>query len=67
MQRPVIIGGEERNWSEAYAGLHRWTDPGRGQRASHEGHGIKKLVDEDYPEVLVMDNLNTHKLSSLYA
>ena len=31
---------------------------------------IKKLVDEDYPDrdriVLVMDNLNTHKLSSLY-
>ena len=33
-------------------------------------HVIKKLVDEDYPDrdriVLVMDNLNTHKLSSLY-
>ena len=32
---------------------------------------IKELVDEHYPEkkkiVLVMDNLNTHKLSSLYA
>ena len=31
---------------------------------------IKKLVNEDYPDrdriVLVMDNLNTHKLSSLY-
>lgn len=31
---------------------------------------IKKLVDEDYADrdqiVLVMDNLNTHKLSSLY-
>ena len=29
---------------------------------------IKKLIDEDYPDrdriVLVMDNLNTHKLSS---
>ena len=33
-------------------------------------HVIQKLVDEDYPDrdriVLVMDNLNTHKLSSLY-
>ena len=33
-------------------------------------HVIKKLVDEDYPDrdriVLVVDNLNTHKLSSLY-
>ena len=33
-------------------------------------HVIKKLVDENYPDrdriVLVMDNLNTHKLSSLY-
>ncbi len=32
---------------------------------------IKELVDEHYPEkkkiVLVMDNLNTHKLSALYA
>lgn len=32
---------------------------------------IKELVDEHYPEkkkiVLVMDNLNTHKVSSLYA
>ena len=34
-------------------------------------HVIKELVDEHFPEkkkiVLVMDNLNTHKLSSLYA
>lgn len=34
-------------------------------------HVIKELVDEHYPEkkkiVLVMDNLNTHKASSLYA
>ena len=33
-------------------------------------HVIQGLVDEDYPEreriVLVMDNLNTHRLSSLY-
>lgn len=31
---------------------------------------IKELVDEHFPEkkiVLVMDNLNTHKVSSLYA
>ena len=31
-------------------------------------HVIKRLVDEDYPDrdriVLVMDNLNTHRLSS---
>ena len=44
--------------------------PSRGQRASTKvdwAHVIKKLVDEDYPDrdriVLVMDNLNTHKLS----
>ena len=33
-------------------------------------HVVKRLVDEDYSDieriVLVMDNLNTHKLSSLY-
>ncbi len=33
-------------------------------------HVVKRLVDEDYADreriVLVMDNLNTHKLSSLY-
>ena len=33
-------------------------------------HVIQRLVDEDYPDrdriVLVMDNLNTHRLSSLY-
>ena len=33
-------------------------------------HVIQKLVDEDYPDrdriVLVMDNLDTHKLSSVY-
>ena len=44
----------------------------RGQRASHEvdwAHVIKKLVDEDYPDrdrIVLNDNLNTHKLSSLY-
>ena len=31
---------------------------------------IQRLVNEDYPDreriVLVMDNLNTHRLSSLY-
>lgn len=33
-------------------------------------HVIREMVDEDYPEaeaiVLVMDNLNTHKVASLY-
>ena len=33
-------------------------------------HVVKRLVDEDYADkeriILVMDNLNTHKLSSLY-
>lgn len=33
-------------------------------------HVIRELVDEDYPDaevtVLVMDNLNTHKMASLY-
>ena len=40
--------------------------PSRGQRASHEG-GLGANWSEDYPDrdriVLVMDNLNTHKLS----
>ena len=46
---------------------------GRGHRASTKvdwAHVIMRLVDEDYADreriVLVMDNLNTHKLSSLY-
>jgi len=33
-------------------------------------HVVREIVDEDYPEaeavVLVMDNLNTHKIASLY-
>ena len=47
--------------------------PSLGQRASHEG-GLgacdKETGRQEYPDrdriVLVMDNLNTHKLSSLY-
>lgn len=43
---------------------HRHT----GQDWAHE---IKRLVDQDFPDaeriVLVMDNLSTHRLSSLYA
>ena len=33
-------------------------------------HQVKRLVDEDYPDadviLLVMDNLNTHKLGSFF-
>ena len=42
----------------------------RERRTKVDWAHVKKLVDEDYPDrdriVLVMDNLNTHKLSSLY-
>ena len=67
----------ERNGvsSLVHAVLHPWTDGAeievRERRTKVDwAHVIKKLVDEDYPDrdriVLVMDNLNTHKLSSLY-
>ena len=49
-------------WREAHA-LPRRT-------SEYWAHQIKWLVDEQYPEVekivLVMDNLNTHSISSLY-
>ena len=66
----------ERNGvSSLFSCLHRWTDGAelevRERRTKVDwAHVIKKLVDEDYPDrdriVLVMDNLNTHKLTSLY-
>ena len=53
-----------------FAPLDGWRRVEVRERPEHWAHVIKKLVDEDYPDrdriVLVMDNLNTHKLSSLY-
>ena len=56
-----------------------FTEPLGGWRAAHAllrrtcvdwAHQIKWLVDEEYPDVkkivLVMDNLNTHSIASLY-
>lgn len=56
-----------------------WAEPLRGwRRASAEptrtrtdwAHGIERLLTVDYPDatkvVLVMDNLNTHSIASLY-
>jgi hypothetical protein len=61
------------------ANLFMWTEPLAGwrkvcvtDRRTREdwAHGVRELLDEDYPEVervtLVMDNLNTHHVSSLY-
>lgn len=49
-------------WREAHALPHRTSEDW--------AHQIKWLVDEQYPKVekivLVMDNLNTHSISSLY-
>ena len=46
----------------------RWSSPTNG--AIDFAHVVKHLVDVHYPDaeriVLVMDNLNTHKLSVLY-
>jgi len=54
---------------EPLAGRRRVTVTDRRTKVDF-AHVIRELVDEQYPTadrvVLVMDNLNTHKLSSLY-
>ena len=55
-----------------FAPLEGWRRVGVTDRRTKVdwAHQVKKLVDEDYPDkdriVLVMDNLNTHHLASLY-
>uniref|UniRef100_UPI0035CA530B transposase n=1 Tax=uncultured Jatrophihabitans sp. TaxID=1610747 RepID=UPI0035CA530B len=56
-----------------------WAEPLRGWRRAYAeptrtrldwAHGVEHLLDVDYPDVekvvLVMDNLNTHNIASLY-
>lgn len=56
-----------------------WAEPLRGWRRAYAettrtrkdwAHGVQHLLDVDYPDaekvVLVMDNLNTHNIASLY-
>ena len=56
-----------------FAPLEGWRRVEVRERRTKEdwAHVVKRLVDEDYADreriVLVMDNLNTHKASSLYA
>ena len=51
-------------------GGRRWVDVTERRTAVDFAEVIRRLVDERYPQakkiVLVMDNLNTHKLASLY-
>jgi len=55
-----------------FSPLHNWRRVSIRKRktALDWAYEIKKLVDEDFPDakkiVLVMDNLNTHKIASLY-
>ena len=64
---------------EGTANLFMWTEPLAGWRKVRVtkrrtrqdwAQEVKELLDEDYPDVervtLVMDNLNTHHVSSLY-
>ncbi len=52
-------------------GGYRYVDAKEHRTKVDWAHQVKRLVDEDYPDVdtilLVMDNLNTHKLGSLYS
>ncbi len=52
-------------------GNYRYVDAKEHRTKEDWAHQVKRLVDEDYPDVdvilLVMDNLNTHKLGSLYS
>ena len=56
-----------------FSPLHGWRRVSVRDRRTRQdwAQEIKKLVDEDFPEAkkirLVMDNLNTHNLTSLYA
>jgi hypothetical protein len=51
-------------------GKYRYVDAKEHRTKADWAHQIKRLVDEDYPDAevirLVMDNLNTHKIGSLY-
>ncbi|MCH3917124.1 MAG: IS630 family transposase [Spirochaetia bacterium] len=51
-------------------GKYRYADAKERRTKEDWAHQIKRLVDEDYPDAevirLVMDNLNTHKIGSLY-
>ena len=51
-------------------GGRRWVDVTERRTAVDFAEVVRRLVDERYPQakkiVLVMDNLNTHKLASLY-
>lgn len=51
-------------------GKYRYVDAKEHRTKEDWARQIKRLVDEDYPDVevirLVMDNLNTHKIGSLY-
>ncbi len=56
-------------WAEPLAGWRRaYAEPTRTR--VDWAHGIQHLLDVDYPDaakvVLVMDNLNTHNIASLY-
>ena len=48
----------------------RWTDVAPDQPAPTWAVGVRRLVEEDYPQAqritLVMDNLSTHTGESLY-
>ena len=52
-------------------GNYRYVDAKERRTKEDWAHQVKRLVDEDYPDadviLLVMDNLNTHKLGSLYS
>ncbi len=55
-----------------YAPFENWrrVDVADNHAAVQWAHGVRRLVEEDYPEAqritLVMDNLNTHSGASLY-
>lgn len=52
-------------------GGYRYVDAKEHRRKEDWAHQVKRLLDEDYPDAavvrLVMDNLNTHKIGSLYS
>jgi len=56
-----------------FSPTHSWRDVRVSQRRTRQdwAHEIKRLIDQDFPAaekiVLVMDNLNTHRIASLYA
>lgn len=51
-------------------GKYRYVDAKEHRTKEDWARQVKRLVDEDYPDAevirLVMDNLNTHKIGSLY-